>query len=73
LTPPVRTGLDREVKPPTIAVPSGLSDCFRFSCGEFMQLSFGHVRPTIRPTIDPGLRRTTANFGEPLRNKIEEL
>ncbi len=73
LTPPVRSCLDREVKSPTITVASGLCDCLRFSSGELMQLSFGHVRPTIRPTIDRGLRRTPANFRGLLRNMIREL
>ena len=52
----MRTGLDREVKPSAVTVAPGLRNGFRLARGKLVQLSFGHLRPTIRPTIEHGSR-----------------
>ena len=50
----MRTGLDREVKPSAVSVAPGLRNGLRLTRGKLVQLSFGHLRPTIRPTIEHG-------------------
>jgi hypothetical protein len=52
----MHTGLDHEVKPATVTMAPGLRNDFRLARGKLVQLSFGHLRPTIRPTIERGSR-----------------
>ena len=47
-----------------VTVTPRLNDGFRFPSRELVQLSFGHIRPTIRPTIEHGLQRIAANVRE---------
>ena len=60
----MRTGLDHEVKTSTVTMAPGLRNGFRLARRKLVQLSFGHLRPTIRPTIEHGSRRIPADFCE---------
>lgn len=73
MPPRVHTRFDREIKPTPIAVSPGLDDGLRFPRRELVQLSFGHIRPTIRPTIEHGLQRIAANVRERQRILIEAI
>jgi hypothetical protein len=69
----MRTGLDHEIKPSAVTMAPGLPDGFDLASRQLVQLSFSHLRPTIRPTFEHGSRRIPTDFREGLATSIEGL